>query len=179
MESGASFQLSFSDELLRVTAKLQSTPAQVQKASGRAARKTMRWLTTAMARDIGQALKVPQRSLKSRLTTSTAGQGDDQVHILWFGTQPLAAEQVGRPRQGQRGTSVAGRRFDGAFYRGVYDGTKRVWIRKSQGRFPLLRVTIELQNIAAEVFRRYERRALARYAELIEQELNYAVNHER
>ncbi len=211
--SGVSFQLSFAQEITRVTAQIQATPEQVKKAGERARRKTLRWLSTRMSREISQALRVPQKGLKSRWSTTTAGKGDDQVAILWFGTMPLAAENAGMPRQGKRGTSVAGRRFDGAFYRAVYDGAPRVWIRKSRaealglnlpamsrqkgggnarfldlggandssnrGRFPVMRVGIELEELAGEVFRRYERRALARFAELIEQEINYAVNHER
>jgi len=211
--SGVSFQLSFAREITRVTAQIQTTPEQLKKAGDRARRKTMRWLSTRMAREISQSLKVPQKGLKSRWSTTTAGKGDEQVAILWFGTVPLAAENAGRPRQSRRGTTVAGRRFDGAFFRGVYDDTPRVWVRKSRaaalglnlpamsrkkgggnarfldlggvndssnrGRFPVMRVGIELEETAAEVFRRYERRALARFAELIEQEINYAVNHER
>jgi hypothetical protein len=211
--SGVNFQLNFAQGITRVTAQIQATPEQVTKAGERARRKTMRWLSTRMAREISQALRVPQKSLKTRWSTTTAGSGAEQVTILWFGTLPLPAENAGRPRQGKKGTTVAGRRFDGAFYRSVYDGVSRVWIRKSRaqalglqlpamsrqnsggnqrfldlggsndssnrGRFPVVRVGIELAGMADEVFRRYERRALARFAELIEQEINYAVNHER
>ncbi|TWC12004.1 hypothetical protein FBY06_1408 [Pseudomonas sp. SJZ085] len=211
--NGVSFQLSFAREITRVTAQIQTTPEQVNQAGDRARRKTMRWLSTRMSREMSQALRIPQKGLKARWSTSTAGQGDDQVTILWFGTLPLAAENVGNPRQGKRGTSVAGRRFDGAFYHSVYDGVPRVWIRKrraqalglnlpamsrqkgggnqrfmdyggagdtsNRGRFPVMRVGIALDEMAGEVFRRYERRALARFAELIEQEINYVVNHER
>jgi len=211
--SGVSFQLNFAREITRVTAQIQATPEQLKKAGDRARKKTMSWLSTRISREISQALRVPQKGLKARWSTTTAGKGADQVAILWFGTLPLAAENAGRPRQGARGTTVAGRRFDGAFYRAVYDGTPRVWIRKSRaaalglelpamsrqkrggnqrfldlggandssnhGRFPVIRVGIELEEMAGEVFRRYERRALARFAELIEQEINYAVNHER
>lgn len=211
--SGVSFQLNFAREITRITAQIQTTPEQLKKAGDRARKKTMAWLSTRISREISQALRVPQKGLKTRWSTTTAGKGDDQVAILWFGTLPLAAENAGRPRQGKRGTAVAGRRFDGAFYRAVYDGTPRVWIRKSRaaalglelpamsrqkrggnerfldyggandssnhGRFPVMRVGIELEEMAGEVFRRYERRALARFAELIEQEINYAVNHER
>lgn len=211
--SGANFQLNFAQEITRVTAQIQTTPEQVKKAGERARRKTMRWLSTRMAREISQALRVPQKSLKTRWSTTTAGSGAEQVTILWFGTLPLPAENAGRPRQGKKGTTAAGRRFDGAFYRSVYDGVARVWIRKSRaqalglqlpamsrkngggsqrfldlggsndssnrGRFPVVRVGIELADLAGEVFRRYERRALARFAELIEQEINFAVNHER
>lgn len=211
--NGVDFQLSFAQEITRVTAQIQTTPAQVAKASERARRKTMQWLSTRMTREISQALQIPQKGLKTRWSMTTAGSGADQVSILWFGTAPLPAENAGRPRQGKKGTTVAGRRFDGAFYRAVYDGVARVWIRKSRaqalghqlpamsrekgggsqrwldlggtndgsqrGRFPVVRVGIELAELAGEVFRRYERRALARFAELIEQEINYAVNHER
>ncbi|HHG4777646.1 TPA: hypothetical protein ACPWIL_006082 [Pseudomonas aeruginosa] len=212
-ESGVSFQLNFAREITRVTALIQTTPAQLAKAAARARRKTMRWLTTAMSRDISRELRIPQKALKPRWSSKVAGSGDDEVAILWFGTLPIGAESAGRPRQNKRGTTVAGRRFDGAFHRAVYDGTPRVWVRKSRaaalgldlpamsrkkgggnerfldlggandssnrGRFPVMRVGIELETQAAEVFRRYERRALARFAELIEQEINFAVNHER
>lgn len=211
--SGVSFQLNFAEEITRVTAQIQTTPAQVAKASERARRKTMQWLSTRMSREISQTLRVPQKGLKSRWSTTVAGTGPEQVSILWFGTAPLPAENAGRPRQGKKGTSVAGRLFGGAFFGVVYDGVARVWIRKSRaqalghqlpamsrqkgggnerwldlggtndssqrGRFPVVRVGIELGELAAEVFRRYERRALSRFAELIEQEINYAVNHER
>lgn len=203
-QSGVSVQMNFAREITRATAAIQATPKQLEKASNRAIRKTIRWLKTRVAREISAVTKVPQKALKPRLTTSVAGRGRDRVHILWFGTLPLAAEQVGNPRQTKRGTNVGKHRFEGAFVATIYNPEANVWVRTRRnasaghltlgkprrgrpsgsvprelaGRFPVQRVGIELDAMVGEVFRRYQRRAEARFAELIDQELNYAVNHE-
>lgn len=203
-QSGVSVQMNFAREITRATAAIQATPKQLEKASNRAMRKTIRWLKTRIAREISLLTKVPQKALKPRMTVSTAGRGTDRVHILWFGTLPLAAEQAGNPRQTRRGTNVGKHRFEGAFVSKIYNPEANVWVRTRRnasaghftlgkqrrgrpsgsvpsalsGRFPVQRVGIDLGTMAGEVFRRYQRRAEARFAELIDQELNYAVNHE-
>ncbi|MCO7217132.1 phage tail protein [Halomonas sp. OfavH-34-E] len=203
-QAGVSVQLNFAREITRATAAIQATPDQLQKASDRAIKKTIRWLKTRIAREISAATKVPQKALKPRLTTSVVGTGRDRVHILWFGSLPLAAENAGNPRQTRKGTSVGKHRYEGAFVATIYNPEANVWIRSRRnasaghftmgkprkpssgagvppelsGRFPVQRVGIPLDTLAAEVFKRYQRRAEARFGELIEQELNYAVNHE-
>jgi len=42
-----------------------------------------------------------------------------------------------------------------------------------------MRVGIDIEAVAREIFRRYDKRAIERFSTLIDQELNYAVNHEQ
>lgn len=49
----------------------------------------------------------------------------------------------------------------------------------ARGRFPVMRVGIDIEAVAREIFRRYDKRAIERFSTLIDQELNYAVNHEQ
>lgn len=205
--AGVSIQMNFAREIQRATALIQATPNQLQKATDRATRKTIKWLSTRLAREIGQALNIPQKAIKNRITTSIAGEGVGRVHILWLGVAPVAAEQLGKARQTKTGVSVGRRRYEGAFYRDVYGDGDKVWIRKSRavalamdlpdwggkkggdgsflrnpdarGRFPVRRVSVDISNVANDVFRRYDKRAIERFGTLIDQELNYVVNHER
>lgn len=213
-QPGVSIQMNFAREITRATAMIQATPKQLELASRRAIKKTIRWLQTRVARELAQALSVPQKALKHRLTVSEVGSGGDQVHILWLGVAPLAAEAAGRPRQTQQGVSVGRRKYPGAFYKDVYGDGPGTWIRKSRaaalglslpqwrrankgagngrflelggpgdtsarGRFPVMRVGIDIEAVAREIFRRYDKRAIERFSTLIDQELNYAVNHEQ
>lgn len=203
-QSGVSFDMNFAQEMTRAAAAMQATPAQIQVAGQRAIKKTMRWLTSRLARELGQALGVAQNAIKPRLSSKAIGKGRDQVHVLWLGVAPLAAEKAGRARQTKRGVSVAKHKYQGAFVKNVYGDGNAVWIRKSRaadlghnlpnwgrskggtgadtlnrGRFPVMRVALDVESVAGEIFRRYDRRAIARFGELIDQELNYVVNHER
>ncbi len=203
-QAGVSVEMNFAREVTRATAAIQATPKQLEKASNRAIKKTIRWLRTRIAREISAATKVPQKALKPRLTASVAGRGSDRVHILWFGSMPLPAENAGNPRQTRKGTNVGRHRYEGAFVATIYNPEANVWIRTRRnasaghytlgkrrkpapsgvppelsGRFPVQRVGIPLDTLAAEVFKRYQKRAEARFGVLIEQELNYAVNHEK
>lgn len=205
--AGVSIQMDFARDIRKATALIQATPKQLQTASDRATRKTIRWLTSRLARDLGQALNINQKAIKDRIASSSMGSGSDRVHILWLGVAPIAAEKLGNPRQTRTGVTVGRRRYEGAFYRDVYGDGEKVWIRKSRavalamdlpdwggkkggdgsflrnpaarGRFPIRRVSVDISTAATEIFRRYERQAIVRFGELIEQELNFAVNHER
>lgn len=206
-QPGVSLQLNFAQEITRATAEIEATPEQLTKAANRAIKKTIRWLRSRVAREVAQALGIPQKAFKQRLTNHVIGTGMDQVHILWLGVAPLAAEMLGRPRQTRAGITVGKRKYPGAFYRDVYGDGPAAWIRKRRaaalgldlpswsgrrkgsssdwlssdgngGRFPVMRVAVDIESVAGEIFRRYQRRASDRFGVVLEQELNYAVNHE-
>lgn len=205
--AGVSIQMDFARELQRATALIQATPKQIQTAADRATRQTIRWLTGRLARDLGSALNIKQKAIKDRITASAVGSGSDRAYILWLGVAPISVEKLGNPRQTRTGVTVGRRRYEGAFYRDVYGDGERVWIRKSRavalamdlpewggkkggdgsflrnpdarGRFPIRRVSVDISTVASEVFRRYDRQAIERFGVLIEQELNFVVNHER
>jgi len=205
-QPGVDIQMNFAQDITRATAQIAATPAQLEKAVQRAIKKTLRWLQTRISRDIAKELGVPQKAIKHRLTLSQTGKGTNGIHILWLGTAPLAAEMAGKPRQTKSGVTVGKRKFPGAFYRDIYGDGPKVWIRASRaqalgvdlpqwgrkqrarastlapgegGRFPVRRVGIEVHTRANEIFGRYEKQAEQRFNQVIDQELNYAVNHER
>ncbi len=205
-QSGVDIQLNFAQDITRATAQIAATPAQLDKAVQRAIKKTMRWLQTRVSRDIAQALGVSQKAIKHRLTLTQSGKGTKGIHILWLGTAPLAAELAGKPRQTRNGVTVGKHKFPGAFYKDVYGDGPKVWVRssraaslgldlpqrgkaqrarasglsaKQRGRFPLRRVSIDVQSHANEIFSRYQRQAETRFNQVLDQELNFAVNHER
>jgi hypothetical protein len=204
---GVSVQLNVASEITRVTALMQSTPEQITKAANRAIKKTVRWLQSRVAREISQSLNLSQKAFKHRLTTSSSGSGINQVHIVWLGVAPLAAEAAGKPRQTRAGVTVGKRKYQGAFYRDVYGDGASVWIRKrraadlglnlpswsgkstarrstwlddsqNSGRFPVMRVAIDIEEVASEIFRRYQRRINERFGQVLAQELNFVLNHE-
>lgn len=202
-ESGVEVQMNFAQAIRNATAVIQATPKQMEVASERAIRKTIRWLSGRVARELSQQLGIPQKNLKPRLLVRSVGKGMDKAHILWMGVAPMPADLAGKARQTRKGVTVGKRKFEGAFLRSVYNPEENVWIRarrnreqgyltmsrrrkanhRSQnpelaGRFPIQRIGVELESIATEIFRRLDRRALDRFKTLIEQELNYAVNHE-
>jgi len=206
-QPGVELQLNFAQEITRATALIQATPKQLELASKRAMKKTIRWLRTRVAREVSQALGISQKAFKQRLTSTSSGSGADLAHILWMGVAPLAVEMIGKPRQTKKGVSVGKRKYAGAFYRDVYGDGPRVWIRKARahalgldlpswsgkssssrsswlesaenrGRFPVMRVAVDVESVASEIFRRYQRRAQERFGTVLEQELNYAVNLE-
>lgn len=64
-ESGVSVQMNFARAIRNVTARIEATPAQLTKASERAMKKTIRWLSGRVARELAQQLGVPQKYLKN------------------------------------------------------------------------------------------------------------------
>lgn len=200
---GVNVRMDFADAIRNATAVIQSTPKQVHLATSRAIKKTMKWLSVRVARELSQKLGIPQKNLKARFSLKTVGKGANQAHILWMGVAPMSADSAGKARQTKKGVTVGKRVFEGAFLRSVYNPEKNVWIRAQRnldknyttlgktragarstkpelsGRFPLQRISVEIEPAAALAFKRLERRALDRFNTLIAQELNYAVNHER
>lgn len=195
--NGVEIKMEFAQALRNATAVIQATPKQVEVASERAMKKTIRWLSGVVARELSQQLNIPQKVLKPRLSVRTVGKGTDKAFILWMGTSPMAAEQVGRTRQNRKGATAGRHRFEGAFVSRYSSTSVEVRIRQQRNesaghfplnrkmtkgddrhRYPVIRIGIEIDSVAREIFRRLDRRALDRFKTLIEQELNYAVNHE-
>ncbi|WP_163836948.1 hypothetical protein [Spartinivicinus ruber] len=191
------------NHLQHIIDQVESQPKQVNKAMRRAMRKTARWLKTRMARELASQMGVAQKALKSRFILSTIGKGKNQKFVFWLGTYPLAAEEAGKPRNlKKKGVAVKKYRFAGAFYKNVYGSKKHVWIRTARnrtagysgvspmsqtpgnvpshlkGRFPVERIGIDIDPIAAELFRRYKSRVNVNFNRILEQELNYALNIE-
>lgn len=170
-------------------------PKAVAAAQRRAVNKVLRWLRTHIAREVGRQERIAIAAVRQRLKAfpvSSNGQGR-----LWFGINPIEASRAGRPRQIRTGVSVAGRRYQGAFFRTVYGGNPDIWIRtaskhfdvkdypdselggrrtgwinENDSRFPLAKAKISLDEVRSH-FEAWTNRAHERLLVVMEQELNF------
>lgn len=173
-------------------------PKAVNAAQRRAITKVLRWLRTHISRDVGRQERIAIAAVRQRLKAfpvSSNGQGR-----LWFGINPIEASRAGRPRQTRSGVSVAGRRYQGAFFKRVYGGSPDIWIRtaskhfdasdypdsevsggggrrsgwisENDSRFPLAKAKISLEDVRSH-FEAWTNRAHERLLVVMEQELNF------
>ncbi|MCE0960544.1 hypothetical protein [Pseudomonas putida] len=173
-------------------------PKAAHAAQRRAINKTLRWLRTHVAREVGRQERIAIAAVRQRLRAfpvSSSGQGK-----LWFGINPIEASRAGRPRQSRTGVSVAGRKYQGAFFKTVYGGKPDIWIRtaskhfdadsypdsevsggggrrsgwisENDSRFPLAKAKISLEDVRPH-FDAWTSRAHERLVVVMEQELNF------
>ena len=173
-------------------------PNAAQAAQRRAINKTLRWLRTHIARDVGRQERIAIAAVRQRLRAfPVSGNGQGR---LWFGIKPIEASRAGRPRQTRTGVSVAGRKYQGAFFKTVYGGKPDIWIRtaskhfdlddypeseisggggrrsgwisENDSRFPLAKAKISLEEVRPH-FDSWTGRAHERLVAVMEQELNF------
>lgn len=173
-------------------------PKAAAAAQRRAINKTLRWLVTHISRAVGRQERIALSAVRQRLRAfpiDSTGQGK-----LWFGINPLDSSRIGRPRQGQAGVSVAGRRYQGAFFKKVYGSKADIWIRtgskhfkasdypnsdvsggggassgwvsENDNRFPLAKARVSLEDVRP-LFQEWVARAGERLLEILQQELNF------
>lgn len=172
-------------------------PTAITAAQRRAINKTLRWLRTHIARDVGSQERIAVTAVRQRLKAYMSGNNGQGK--LWFGIRPLEASRAGRARQSRTGVSVAGRRYQGAFFKTVYGGRPDIWIRtaskhfdaslfpdveaargghrsgwiaENASRFPLAKAKISLDDVRPH-FETWTRKAHERLQVVMEQELNY------
>ena len=174
-------------------------PKAAAKAQRRAINKTLRWLRGKIASDVGKQEKIAVRAVRQRLITYPV-KGGSMRGKLWFGINPLEASRAGRARQTKAGVSVAGRRYQGAFYKKVYGNQADVWIRtaskhfnpadypdsqvtsqtgassgfvgENSDRFPLAKAKISLDAVRPH-FDAWSRKADERLMDVLKQEMNF------
>lgn len=172
-------------------------PKAAAAAQRRAINKTLRWLRTYIARAVSSKERIAVGAVRQRLRAypiNSNGQGK-----LWFGINPIESSRIGRPRQSRSGVSVAGRRYQGAFFKKVYGNQADIWIRTSSkhfsskdypesqvsgaglgsgwvseqdDRFPLAKAKVSLDDVRP-TFEEWVRRADERLLAILEQELNF------
>ena len=176
-------------------------PKAVAAAQRRAINKTLGWLATHMARDVSKQERIAVRAVRQRLRSYPI-KGHGQLGKLWFGTNPMEASRIGNPRQGKAGVSVAGRRYQGAFYKQVYGGKADIWIRttskyfnpddypggactaggtssgwiaENDGRFPLAKAQVSLEDVEGP-FYTWANKADERLLVVFKQEMNFELH---
>ncbi len=199
-KQGLGISLDISDITQTYTAYLAHRPEVVRKAVRRALRKTAQWYFRQISREIQQATGIVQKALKGRARITVVDK--DLYANVWFGLDPMEAHRVGRTRQTRRGvTAGRGIRFDSAFLAAADFGRsgrpeRKVWRRKYRGpgstersrqalsnedlagRFPLEMMKVPVYEAAAQIFARHRNGARQRYQQILQQEINYALNVE-
>lgn len=174
-------------------------PKAAANAQRRAINKTLRWLATHIARAVGRQERIAVAAVRQRLRAYPVTGGANSGK-LWFGLNAMEASRIGRPRQSRSGVSVAGRRFQGAFFKKVYGNTADVWIRtgskhfraddypdsdvsravgassgwiaEHDNRFPLAKAKVSLEQ-ARPHFESWVRKADEHLVHVLQQELNF------
>ncbi|QXZ12503.1 hypothetical protein KVQ82_20790 [Pseudomonas sp. AO-1] len=174
-------------------------PKAAAAAQRRAINKTLRWLATHIARAVGRQERIAVAAVRQRLRAYPVSGGANSGK-LWFGLNAMEASRIGRPRQSQSGVSVAGRRFQGAFFKKVYGNSADVWIRTASkhfnasdypdsdvsgaggassgwiaehgSRFPLAKAKVSLEQ-ARPHFESWIRKADEQLLHVLQQELNF------
>lgn len=175
-------------------------PKAVAAAQRRAINKTLGWLLTRIARDASRQERIALRAVRQRLRCYPI-KGNADSGKLWFGVNAMDASRVGKPRQGKAGVSVAGRRYQGAFYQRVYGnkadiwirtaskhfnpddypggasaaGTSSGWIAENDGRFPLAKAQVSLEDVEGP-FNAWAQKADERLLVVLKQELNFELH---
>ncbi|MFJ3448052.1 hypothetical protein ACIPM0_07450 [Pseudomonas sichuanensis] len=173
-------------------------PKAIATAQRRAINKTLRWLRTHVGRAVALQERIAVASVRQRLRAYPVGSNGQGK--LWFGLDPIAASRAGRPRQTRNGVSVAGRRYQGAFFKAVYGSRPDIWIRTASkhfkesdypssdisggggpssgwiaengSRFPLAKAMISLEDVKPH-FESWTAKAHQRLLEDMRKELNY------
>lgn len=173
-------------------------PKAAAAAQRRAINRTLRWLRTHVARAVSRQEKIAVGAVRQRLRAYPVGSNGQGK--LWFGINPIEASRAGRPRQTRAGVSVAGRRYQGAFYKKVYGGQADIWIRTASkhfkasdypdsdvsggggassgwisengSRYPLAKAKISLDDVRPH-FERWTMQAHEHLLKVLEQELNF------
>ncbi len=176
-------------------------PKAAANAQRRAINKTLRWLATQIARAVGRQERIAVAAVRQRLRAYPVSGGANSGK-LWFGLNAMEASRIGRPRQSRTGVSVAGRRFQGAFFKKVYGNSADVWIRtgskhfrasdypdsdvsgaagassgwiaEHDNRFPLAKAKVSLEQ-ARPHFESWVRQADEHLVHVLQQELNFEV----
>ncbi|NMY81026.1 hypothetical protein HBO01_20285 [Pseudomonas rhodesiae] len=171
-------------------------PKAAAAAQRRAINKTLGWLRTHIARAVGKQERIAIGAVRQRLRAYPVS-GGAMRGKLWFGVNAIEASRIGRPRQSRAGVSVAGRRYQGAFFKQVYGSSPDIWIRtsskhfnttdypdstqgrrrsgfvaESDNRFPLAKGKVSLDQVRPH-FDSWVKRADERLLEILKQELNF------
>lgn len=174
----------------------QLVPKAAAAAQRRAINKTLGWLRTHIARAVGKQERIAIGAVRQRLRAYPVS-GGTMRGKLWFGVNAIEASRIGKARQTRAGVSVAGRRYQGAFFKQVYGSSPDIWIRtsskhfnstdypdssqgrrrsgfieESDNRFPLAKAKVSLDQVRPH-FDSWVKRADERLLEILKQELNF------
>ena len=145
----------------------------------------MKYLERQISKAVSKETGLPQKAMKDRYKVSLFA--DKFVATLWIGLNPVDASKAGRASQSKIGVRVAGTLFEGAFHKRVFGEEPKIWRRvfrgkgsskrgRKDGRFPVERMTFEIEDPVEIIVQAIQSRAEARFETVLAQELNYEIN---
>jgi len=194
--------LHLDNDIEKVLSGLSPDSKNVKKAIKRALRKTLRGVQRMMLREMSKESGVAQKNIKRYHRIKITFQGT--TGEVWAGLNPLPLHLSGRVSWSPNaaGARVNGQVYTGSFFRDVYGGGKKVWIRSARnrseghttyrsktglrvlsgasgGRFPVQLLGVPLDNADTKIERQVDKWAGPFFREKLLQELNFAILHER
>lgn len=186
----------FSSSYYQTLQHFGTLPRRTDVALKRAVRKVSIWLQRQVLIILSDQTKVTQKNLKRyQRVQIKAGPFEGTV---WVGLNPMPLHLSGRVAWNQKaaGARVRGSTYEGAFYRAVYGGERKVWVRTARnrtagltpyhqarryrpnvsvdgGRFPVTLVGVPLQDKAPLIGAELLNQARERFERVLGQELNY------
>ncbi|QIZ02623.1 hypothetical protein AhyVDH1_018 [Aeromonas phage AhyVDH1] len=194
--AGAKFELVFNQSQVQAAIQaMAATPAEITKASDRAARHTLNAMKTLIARSISVQLNIPVNKLKTRLSIKRYS-ASSPVWILWVGLNAMPVDQIGPVSQNPTGLSHRNGIVKGGFHQALFGQGRHGWIRKKRARelglnlpglekwkhnvtfhgelkhkFPVVRISTDLGKAAETIINHWQSKARGRFLTRFEHEL--------
>lgn len=166
-------------------------PQQLLRAAQRALRKAANSAMSRAAGPIASHNGLPVRAVRKRMS-AMRNQSNPMAYSLWFGTMPIAAINLGSPRQTRKGVRVGKQLFSGAFVTAL-GGNQQIVRRSAQsamasgrdkngrvrrGRLPIevMRAEIDYDHATDVLTREAENGMRRELPRLLRAELNYELN---
>jgi len=188
----------------QISAIANATAEQIEKARLSTMRKMGKRIETIVKRQVGKALRIPQKSIENRFFAESLNPGDEALKV-WIGTWSLSPFSIGTPSvyglPGKSGGVRAGnyRNYPGAFMAKIYANRDQIWIRlgsphfsaemyptrhrpgdrglgELRGRFPVVRAAVPIDNAIRSVLDTHKDEFLVDFGKVFSGELNYFVN---
>lgn len=159
-----------------LTEGLEGKEQSIRRAVARADRKFSAWAVRQIQQIVSRASEIPQKILKDnrRVFVKKERTPDGMLTSIWIGLNPIYADELGRPVKTEVGVKIG--RF-GEFHQ-AFIINDRVYFRRGRERYPISRAVYAFHDPVVDAIDRMELPAQKRFMELLEQELNYAINHE-
>jgi hypothetical protein len=142
----------------------------------RAINKTLTWAVSHGLRAIASANDVPLKALRGRRRGRKRNASRRNLTgQAWFGTLPVLASDVGKPRQTRLGARAGKHAFPGAFVATMPSGHIGIFKRRSASRLPIVEQVVQL-SAAESAIEGVARQTSTRLETVFAQEFNYEVN---
>jgi hypothetical protein len=156
-----------------IQAALNAEPIMAVRALVRTVNKVLNSVRSQGLRAIARAHDMPLASLRRRRRAAVVkASRTDLSGLAWFGTVPVKAGYLGKPRQSRLGARVGQHRFDGAFVATLPSGHIGIFRRRGQSRLPIVEQTVQL-SAARTALAPIEAGLGDQVEKVFQQEMNY------